>query len=260
MQPLLLMKDVTDQTMSWVVRHGEVQVQVLYGYINPAGTLKRMSITPSRREMHVDMQQEVHQQTARLNKQAPTFAAAVQQPSAQQQHAVKLDKCQCPHLCFCRDLIGLLRCTVGQSSLGRVRVVVAEPVVRQGVGVGARGHLTPLQALREVTLHPKVIRNLLLLSCRFEHKASVCEPHSGKVVSEVSMCEYVTRKRQGGLFEGSMHKCGCDTDNVMCLLCSVVETRLNKQDVILQCRELLETVLIGWQPQMLACVNTAEVC
>ncbi|KAA6417199.1 MAG: hypothetical protein FRX49_12836 [Trebouxia sp. A1-2] len=145
-QPLLLMKDVTDQTMSWVVRHGEVQVQVLYGYINPAGTLKRMSITPSRREMHVDMQQEVHQQTARLNKQAPTFAAAVQQPSAQQQHAVKLDK----------DLIGLLRCTVGQSSLGRVRVVVAEPVVRQGVGVGARGHLTPLQALREVTLHPKL--------------------------------------------------------------------------------------------------------
>ena len=37
-------------------------------------------------------------------------------------------------------------CSVGQSSLGRVRVVVAEPVVWQAVWVGARGHLTPLQA------------------------------------------------------------------------------------------------------------------
>jgi len=132
---------------------------------------------------------------------------------------VKLDECQCAHLCFCRDLVGLLRCSVGQSSLGRVRVVVAEPVVRQGVWVGARRHLTPLQALREVALHPKVIWNLL--SCRFAYRTSVCEPHSCKVVSVVIMCEAVTWNRQGGLLEGSMHKCGCDADKVMCLLCSV---------------------------------------
>ena len=105
---------------------------------------------------------------------------------------MKPDECQCPHLCFCRDLIGLLRCSVGQSGLGRVRVVIAEPVVRQGVWVGARRHLAPLQTLGEVALHPKVIWNLLLLSCRFIHRASVCEPCSGKVVSVVSMCEAVT--------------------------------------------------------------------
>ena len=137
----------------------------------------------------------------------------------QQKDAVKPDEYQGPHLCFCRDLIGLLGCSVGQSSLGRVRVVVAEPVVRQGVWVGARGHRTPLQTLREVTLHPKVIRNLLILSCRFVQRASVSKPYSGKVVSVVSMCESVTRKRQGGLLESSMHK--CDISIVMCLLCSV---------------------------------------
>lgn len=115
---------------------------------------------------------------------------------------MKLDECQCPHLCFCRDLIGLLRGSVGQSSLGRVRVVVAEPVVRQGVWVGARGHLTPLQTLWEIALHPKVIRYLLLLSCRFVYRTSVCEPHSCKVVAVVIMCEAVTP-------EGSMRKCGC---------------------------------------------------
>ncbi len=115
----------------------------------------------------------------------------------QQKDAVKPDECQCPHLCFCRDLIGLLRCSVGQSSLGRVRVVIAEPVVRQGVRVGARGHRTPLQTLGEVALHPKVIWNLLLLSCSFVHRASVCEPYSGEVVCLVTMCESVTRQRQG---------------------------------------------------------------
>ena len=62
---------------------------------------------------------------------------------------------------------------MGEGSLGGVWVVVAEPVVGQAVWVGARRHFAPLEALREVALHPQVIRNLLVLSCSIEHTCGV---------------------------------------------------------------------------------------
>ena len=61
---------------------------------------------------------------------------------------------------------------MGQGSPGRVGVVVAEPVVRQGVGVGAGGHLAPLQALGEVALDPQIVRDPLFLSCMAAHHST----------------------------------------------------------------------------------------
>lgn len=84
-----------------------------------------------------------------------------------------------PYLCFSWHFVLFFRGSVRQSCHGRIWVVVAEPVVRQGGWIGASGHFAPLQALREVALNPQIIWNPFFLGCSISQMLPVAFVSAG---------------------------------------------------------------------------------